>query len=256
MAFRNPLGPGSITSAFLATGAVVQDKIADGAIVGTKLAVGALDAFVITGAVIRTAAAGARWVISTNPKNIIQGFSGLAAESSPANITVDNDGTKGFIALTSPVLVPPGSGGAYPPARLELSTNNNAGSDASLDVYSSFAITTHQGATLQEELRVTTSATNVKGLTIGKGIGKLRITEMQFSVVQVTFNNSATAQTVVPHGFPAGSQPQGALVCAVNSTALFGYAGTIDATNITIGLRRADNTLTTGNFTAIYLILS
>jgi hypothetical protein len=56
----NMIQAGAVTTAALEAGAVTTNTIAAGAITANTIATGALDAFTITGAVIRTAASGAR----------------------------------------------------------------------------------------------------------------------------------------------------------------------------------------------------
>lgn len=55
------LAAGAVVADKIAANAVVADKIAAGAIVAGKLSATAIDGMVITGATVRTAAAGARW---------------------------------------------------------------------------------------------------------------------------------------------------------------------------------------------------
>jgi hypothetical protein len=72
-----------------AAGAVTTGILAAGAVTAGIIAAGAIDGQTITGALIRTAAAGQRWEITGTPSNHITGYSGVTSE------------TPGYLEVTS-----------------------------------------------------------------------------------------------------------------------------------------------------------
>lgn len=87
---------GAITATELATGAVTEGKVATGAITAAKIAATAIDGKTITGALIRTAAAGKRWELKSVPSNRLLGYSGSSMETAPGYLEVDEPGGNGF----------------------------------------------------------------------------------------------------------------------------------------------------------------
>lgn len=86
---------------------------------------------VITGAVIRTAALGKRWELSSAPSNVLKAFSGLASESDYGYLSIDGETVAGIdyagCAIASPILG--GAGGAR--AAVFCSTEHAGGSSSS-----------------------------------------------------------------------------------------------------------------------------
>lgn len=80
MGFRNPING-------IPPSAITEDMLADGSVSGTKLTADAIDGKTITGATLRTAAAGERVVVRPDGgAGVIEFFTGDAAELTPATV--------------------------------------------------------------------------------------------------------------------------------------------------------------------------
>lgn len=84
------IAAGAVTAAKIAAGTITANEIAAGAVTAGKVAAGAIDGMVITGATLRTAAAGRRWELASSPNNSLVGFSGLSGERAPGSLTIDS----------------------------------------------------------------------------------------------------------------------------------------------------------------------
>lgn len=106
---------GTITAASGIIGSIDAAKITVGTIKASQLAADAIDGKTITGATIRTAAAGQRWTIDSTIVNMILGYTGVAGETNPGSIGINADGTSVMTNIYSPLA----NGGA---ATLQLSS--------------------------------------------------------------------------------------------------------------------------------------
>lgn len=89
----------TITAGQIAAGTITAGLIAADAITGTKIQAGALDGKTITGALIRTAASGQRWELTSANVSTLLAYSGLAEETAPAGIRIQGTpggGTSGY----------------------------------------------------------------------------------------------------------------------------------------------------------------
>lgn len=119
---------GLIQTNQLDAGVITAAKIASGAIDTSKLQATAIDGMTITGAIIRTAASGARWELSnTGYENTLRAYTASAGETSPGGLRADN--ATGGIVLESPLF---GSGDI--PAQLSVS-NGPGASDSVINGY-------------------------------------------------------------------------------------------------------------------------
>jgi hypothetical protein len=92
----------TITSNEIAANTIVAGNIAANAITAATIAAGAIDGKTITGALIRTAAAGNRWELKSAGFNTLQAYSGIAAETLPGGLTVSS--ADGSLNLFTPNL--------------------------------------------------------------------------------------------------------------------------------------------------------
>ena len=113
------IAPGTITAVAIAAGTITGDKLSAGTITGDKLSATSIDGKTITGALIRTAANGQRWELSTAPSNMLQGFTGNVSEATPGGIA----STVVAGRLETVVYSPTNTGGSGAQATIEVFAN-------------------------------------------------------------------------------------------------------------------------------------
>ncbi|HSX68135.1 hypothetical protein [Nocardioides sp.] len=240
MGFRSPLNgipPSSLT----------DDMIADGAITGPKLSADAIDGKTITGAFIRTAAAGKRWELDSNPANELRAYSGHPDEVASGGLTIETIGDDSVLTLETPSVT--GAGVArlkmvaadvvgvaesdmYLTAR-EVTVGTSSGAGGGFNVYDTalvnrrFSVATETGS---DGIRINDS-------DLVRGIKRGTATVSLVAAPAASFDVAVTS--------PTGSPPAVVLCTVADSTVYFATTTVQSATTIRIWVRRWDGTSAT-----------